>query len=390
MQPEEFQHNAPGRVLRQPNNYWAFIPDFLPPQIVWTADLVAALSAADRALGELAGLGRSVANPDLLIKPFVRREAVQSSQIEGTRASLTDLYAYEAGQLVLFELPDDVREVENYVQALHYGLDRLDTLPISLRFIRELHERLLHGVRGEQWTPGEFRRSQNWIGSPGSTINTARYVPPPINAMQDCLYNLEKFIHAESLLPPLIRVGLIHYQFEAIHPFLDGNGRIGRLLINLLLTTWGILPHPLLYISAYFNQHRQAYYNHLLAVSQTGAWEAWLIYFLDAVRSQATDSIERIRQLQTLNSNYRARFQATRASGRLLQVVDLLFEQPIFTVHQLAERLGVNYATAQRYVNHLLSEDIIREVTGKARNRVFAADGIVAVISAPEMASMGL
>ncbi len=382
MQPNEFTSTAAGKVERQPTGYWAFVPNRLPPVIEWTVELVAALSAADQAVGELAGLGRSLANSALLIQPFVRREAVQSSQIEGTRATLSDLYAYEAGQLSLFELPDDVREVENYVLAMKYGLQRLDTVPISLRFIRELHERLLRGVRGEQWTPGEFRRSQNWIGSAGSTLKTARYIPPPVEMMKTALYDLEAFVYADSLLPPLIRVALIHYQFEAIHPFLDGNGRIGRLLVNFLLATWGVLPHPLLPISAYFNQHRQAYYDHLLAVSQTGAWTAWLIYFLEGVRSQAVDSMIRIRQLQALNSDCRQRFQSARAAGRLLQVVDWLFEQPLFTVQQVADRLGVNYPTAQRYVKQLQAEGMVREVTGQARNRVFAADAIMQAIAA--------
>jgi Fic family protein len=381
MQPNEFTGNAAGKVVRQPTGYWAFVPIQLPRVIEWTVELVAALSAADQAVGELAGLGRSLANPDLLIQPFVRREAVQSSQIEGTRASLSDLYAYEAGQLSLFELPDDVREVENYVQAMKYGLQRLDTLPISLRFIRELHERLLRGVRGEQWTPGEFRRSQNWIGVAGSTLTTARYIPPPVEAMKTALYELEAFVYADSLLPPLIRVALIHYQFEAIHPFLDGNGRIGRLLVNFLLTTWDVLPHPLLYISAYFNQHCQAYYDHLLAVSQTGAWEQWLRYFLEAVRSQAVDSVTRIGQLQTLQKAYRERFQNRRAAARLLQAVDWLFVQPLFTVQQFADALGVNYATAQRYVTQVEAEGIVREITGQARNRVFAAEAIIQAVS---------
>ena len=381
MQPEAIQHSSAGRFQRHPPGYWTFVPNPLPPAIDWSPALIAALSEADRAVGELAGLARSLPNPDLLIKPFVRREAVLSSRIEGTRASVADLYAYEAVQLTLFELPNDVREVENYVRALNYGLARLDDFPFSLRFIRELHARLMQGVRGEQWTPGEFRRSQNWIGTPGSTLASAVYVPPPVEAMHEVLRDLEQFIHAESKLPPLVRIALLHYQFEAIHPFLDGNGRVGRLLINLLLNTWDLLPHPLLYISAYFYEHRDAYYGGLLAVSRQGAWVAWLLFFLEGVRTQSLDSIGRIRRLQALQETYRAQFQTARASARLLQAVDALFEQPLFTVQQLADRLGVNYPTALRYINQLLEKDIVREITGRARDRVFSATAIVEAVS---------
>jgi Fic family protein len=332
-------------------------------------------------LGQLAGLGSALPDPNLLIKPFVRREAVLSSRIEGTRASLADLYAFEAGQLKLFELPEDVREVENYVSALNYGLERLNDFPMSLRFIRELHEELMRGVRGEQWTPGAFRRSQNWIGAPGSTLSTATFVPPPVEPMHTALRDLERFIHADDDLPPLVRVAMIHYQFEAIHPFLDGNGRVGRLLINMLLYSWQLLPHPLLYISAYFNTHRQTYYDNLLAVSQQGKWEPWLLFFLDAVRSQADDSVQRIRRLLDLQDAYRTRMQSEYKAARLLQAVDKLFEYPVFTIQQMADRLDVTYVTAQRYVMQLEEQAFIREVTGQTRNRVYSADAIVAAVS---------
>ena len=201
-----------------------------------------------------------------------------SSRIEGTRTSLQELLTYEARQLPLFENPD-AHEVHNYVKALDFGLERAGSLPISQRLIRELHACLMEGVRGEYATPGEFRRSQNWIGGPGATIETASYVPPPVEEMHVCLNDLEKYIHSPSDLPPLIRIGLIYYQFEAIHPFLDGNGRVGRLLVSLLLSAWGLLPQPLLYLSAFFEIHRQEYYDQLLSVSQKGTWEAWLRFF---------------------------------------------------------------------------------------------------------------
>ncbi len=381
MQLEAHQNSSAGRLVRHANGYWAFVPHPLPPYIDWSPALVSALSEADRALGRLAGLGQSLPNPQLLSKPFMRREAVLSSRIEGTRATVADLYTYEAVQLTLFDLPDDVREVGNYVRALNYGLARLDNFPFSLRFIRELHRELMQGVRGEQWTPGEFRSSQNWIGGPRSTLANADYAPPPPAEMGEALRELEQFMHVEADLPPLARIALIHYQFEAIHPFLDGNGRVGRLLINLLLYAWELLPQPLLYISAYFNAQRSAYNEGLMAVSRQGAWEAWLLFFLEGVRAQSLDSVRRILRLQALQESYRAQFQTSRASARLLQAVDALFEQPVFTVHQLADRLGVNYPTALRYINQLLEKGILREVTGRARDRVFSATAIVEVVS---------
>lgn len=380
MRPEDFQDNAPGYVIRQPSGYWAFVPAPLPPTLSWSTELIATLSAADRALGELSGLSNALPSSNLLIQPFMRREAVLSSRIEGTRASLTDLYAYEAVQLSLFEFPEDVQEVHNYVQTLAYGLERLATLPVSLRLMRELHERLMADVRGEQWTPGEFRRSQNWIGPPGSTLETATYIPPPVEQMHTALHDLETFIHANDHLPPLVKLGLVHYQFEAIHPFLDGNGRVGRLLISLLLADWGLLPQPLLYLSAFFEEHRQAHFDHLLAISRRGDWESWLLYFLRGVYKQAHDSIRRVRHLQALRDAYREQFQTARAAARLLQVIDMLFVQPIFTISQISEAIQVNYPTAQRYVSQLEEARIVQEITGQARNRIYRAGEIMAAI----------
>ncbi|NLF63646.1 MAG: Fic family protein [Chloroflexi bacterium] len=387
MHPDDFTIRAPGRVIRQPRGFWAYIPDPLPPALEWTPELVAASSAADRALGELAGLGTALPNPHLLIQPFIRHEAVLSSRIEGTRTSLDQLYAFQASrelvQLPLFDLPEDVQEVQNYVNALEYGLRRLDTLPVSLRLFRELHRLLLEGVRGEQWTPGEFRRSQNWIGPPNSTLESAVFIPPPVAEMNDALAALERFIHEDSSLPPLTRLALIHYQFEVIHPFLDGNGRVGRLLISLLLQAWGLLPQPLLYLSAYFEARRQSYYDRLLAVSQRGAWSDWLLFFLEGVRVQAGESAARVRRLQALRQEYRSAFQHARAAARLLQVIDWLFEQPLFSIPRLAAFLQVNYPTAQRYVRQLEAQGIVQEMTGQARNRFYQASRLLEAITMP-------
>lgn len=381
MDPKVFQNSPAGRTKHVvKGDYWAYVPNPLPPSLRWTSDLVADLSVADQALGRLAGLGSMLPNPHILIAPFMHREAVLSSQIEGTQASLSDLYTYESVQLSLFDQPSDVREVHNYVRALEYGLERLNSLPFSLRLIRELHEHLMAGVRGEYQTPGEFRRSQNWIGPPGCTLNKATFVPPPIAEMKRALDAFETFLHTDSPLPPLIRLGLIHYQFEAIHPFLDGNGRVGRLLITLLLCAWDLLPQPLLYLSVYFEAHRQEYYDHLLDVSQRGTWETWLRFFLRGVTEQSRDAVLRAGRLQALREQYHKHFQTMRAAARLLQVVDLLFIRPILGIRQVAEALGVSHQSASRYVEVLEAASVLREITGQARNRVYRADKVLQAV----------
>ncbi|MBN2147204.1 MAG: Fic family protein [Anaerolineales bacterium] len=380
MDPSKFQTSPSGKVVRQPQGYWAFLPAPLPPALTFSPALVTALSAADRALGELRGLGGALANPHLLIRPLARREAVLSSRIEGTRASLDDLLAYEATQLSFLESGSDVREVHNYVRALEYGLERIKTLPVSLRLIRELHARLMEGMRGDVWTPGEFRRSQNWIGPAGSTLETAPYVPPPVDEMFTALGDLENFIHAPSDLPPLIRLGLIHYQFEAIHPFLDGNGRVGRLLVALLLSAWQLLPQPLLYLSAYFESNRRDYYDLLLAVSQRAAWEDWMLYFMEGIKQQSLDAVDRIGRMQALRAQYQAHFQTRRAPARLLRVIDLLFAQPVLTARQVESALEINFPSAQRLINQLVQAGLLREITGGRRNRVYRADEVLKIL----------
>jgi Fic family protein len=377
MNPNEFSSSSPGRVLRTPKGYWVFIPNPLPPTIEWSTSLISALGEAERNLGRLASLADTLPSPHILVRPFIRREAVLSSRIEGTRASLVDLYQYESAQLSFFEDSSDVREVHNYVSALDYGLECSKTLPVSLRLIREMHEILMEGVRGEHLTPGEFRRSQNWIGPPGSTIESATIVPPPVDEMYQALDALEKFIHAPSDIPQLVRAGLIHYQFEAIHPFLDGNGRIGRLLVILLLIEWGLISQPLLYLSAFFEAHRLDYYDRLLMVSRGGDWENWLLFFLKGISSQSLDAITRIERLGQLRAAYWERLRSERAAGRLLQTLEILFERPILNIRQLEAALGVPYRTAERYVERLEKIGILREVTGQARNRLYRAEEII-------------
>jgi Fic family protein len=378
-----FKDTPDGHVVSVGGAHNAFIPNPLPPSIAWSDELILALSEADRALGQLAGLGRLLPNPHLLIRPFLHREAVLSSRIEGTRASLSDVFAYELNQPMLFELPSDTREVYNYVRALDYGMDRLRTLPLSLRLLREVHGVLMEGVRGDNQTPGEFRDRQNWIGASGSAVQDAIFVPPPTADMLQALDDLERYLHADSSLPPLVRIALIHYQLETIHPFLDGNGRVGRLLITLLLCAWDLLPEPLLYLSAYFERWRDAYTDLLFAVSERGAWQAWLEFFLQGIAVQAGDAVARTQRLQDLHLHYRNELQTGRTSARLLQVVDLLFARPLLTVRQVETALGCDYPAAQRYVEQLVKVGVLEEITGKVRNRVFRASQIIEAIDEP-------
>jgi Fic family protein len=373
MRSGDFRSTKAGKAIRTRNGYWAFIPTPLPPDLDWSPALLATLADAERELAKLTTVAGNFPFPRLLIQPFIRREAVLSSRIEGTRASLTDLYNYESAQMSFLERDDDVREVHNYVLALDYGLERLQTLPVSQRLIRELHAKLMEGVRGGQLTPGEFRKTQNWIGAAGSTIETATYVPPPVDEMKNAMGAMEKFIHADTELPALVRAGLIHYQFEAIHPFLDGNGRVGRLLIMLLLREWGILSQPLLNLSAYFEHYRQEYYDHLLAVSQHGKWEEWLRFFLRGVSAQAQDSIFRMTRLQGIRTRYEELVQADNNPQRMSAVIDFLFSRPILTLRQLESALDVPYMAAKRYVDKLVAAGVLKETTGFSRNRVFMA-----------------
>jgi Fic family protein len=383
MDPNDFSETSPGRILRTTRGYWAYFPNPLPPLLNWNSSLVSSLADTERNLGRLANLADTLPSAHILTHPFIRHEAVLSSRIEGTNASLEDLYHYETGQISFLEDAKDVREVHNYVLALDYGMERLKSLPVSLRLIREMHGILMEGVRGEHLTPGVFRLSQNWIGPPGSTIDSAIFVPPPVDEMHQALAALEEFIHSPSDIPQLARVGMIHYQFEAIHPFLDGNGRIGRLLVILLLIAWGLISQPLIFLSAYFESHRLDYYDHLLAVSQHGEWENWLLFFLKAISSQSLDAMVRIERLVQLRMIYQDRLRTERAASRLLQTLDVLFERPILNIRQLEAALNVPYRTAQRYVEKLVEIGILREVTFRARNRIYRADEILKALESP-------
>jgi len=371
---------ASGRLVRCPGGYRAFVPDALPPALVWSSTLARALSEADRAIGRLAGEGRRLPNPHLLIRPFVKREAVLSSRIEGTQATLGELLAAEAGAAVE-RSPADLREVGNYVSALEHGIRRLRRQPLSLGLVRELHARLMKGVRGDAADPGRFRRIQNWIGRPGSGIATATYVPPPPDLMMPCLRAWEASLREKSL-PPMVQVGLVHAQFEAIHPFRDGNGRVGRLIITLFLIERKILPAPLLYLSAFFEATRREYYARLLAVTRGGEWEQWLLYFLRGVSRQAEDAVSRAERMNELLAGWR-RTPAGQSSRSAAAMIDLLAQNPFCTVNRMAAALNVAFTTAQRAVDRLESAGVLTRVSEGKRNRVYCAQALLDILEEP-------
>jgi Fic family protein len=384
MNPAKFRKEGAGKLLGIGQEQWAFLPNPLPPTLEITWELAERISDADRNLGELAGVARTIPNPHLLIEPFTRREAVLSSRIEGTQATLTELFSAEIGARK--EGPSEaIREISNYVDALEYGLKRLKQLPVSLRLMKELHERLMKDVRGESLSPGEFRRAQNFIGPPGCKLENATYVPPPVPHMKDALDRFEKYLHeSRRVLPPLVRLSLIHYQFEAIHPFWDGNGRVGRLLITLLLCSEGLLPQPLLYLSAYFERNRKEYYRLLLDISQTGNWMDWLRFFVNGVSEESRDAVARSNQLLTLRQEYREKLQAQKLPGRTLELMETLFKEPVITVAAARDRLKVTARAAQQNVDRLLQAGILREVTGRKRYRIFVAQRIIQIVEADQ------
>ncbi len=340
------------------------------------------LAEAERALGELRGFGRrGLPNPHLLIRPFLRQEAVLSSRIEGTRADLEQLLLFEVSPTDEPE-QSDVLEVANYVAALELGFELLERLPVSLRLIREVHGRLMEGVRGQERRPGEFRHVQNLIGAPGDTAATARHVPPPVQEMHEALSALERYWgERRDDLPLLIRIALFHYQFEAIHPFMDGNGRVGRLVIALQLQE--VLPQPLLYLSGYFERHRRDYLAHLHAVSQTGSWILWIDFFLQGVVEQAQEATQRSHELLDLLERYQDWASASPRSGNLRNLIELLFEQPVIAAADVSDRLGVTTRGANQLVQRLVDQGILTEITGRQRNRRFAAREIIAIVSPP-------
>ncbi len=362
-----------GRYIKQLERYSAFIPQPLPPTppVRMDAEIMRLLSDADRALGRLDGVSTVLPNPDLFVAMYVKQEAVFSSQIEGTQSTLEDVLEYEAGS-GKEQRPRDVEEVVNYVAAMNMGLKRLKELPLSLRLIREIHEKLLRGVRGGERTPGEFRRTQNWVGPANCTLLDAEYVPPPPHQMKEGLSNLEKFLHDRSALPVLIHCALAHAQFETIHPFLDGNGRMGRLLITFLLCERHILNRPLLYLSYYLKVHRAEYYDRLMAIRNRGDWEGWVKFFLRGVYEVSQASTETARAILNLREDHRQLItEKLSNSVNGLRLLDRLFEIPLITIRVASEYMGVSYVTASSAIQNMEEMGILKEVTGQKRNKVF-------------------
>lgn len=362
--------------------YRAFVPRPLPPEPALQTDLemLALLSEADQRLGRLDGAAAVLPNPDLFVGMYVRKEAVLSSQIEGTQSSLVDLLEYEA-EAARRGLPPDVGEVVNYVSAMRYGLERVQQLPLSLRLIREIHERLLAGVRGGQRRPGEFRREQVWAGARGASVREAEFVPPPTEEMNHALHDLERFLHDESPMPVLVKCALVHSQFETIHPFLDGNGRIGRLLIAFLLCHAGVLERPLLYLSYYFKRHRDEYYARLQAVRDAGDWEGWIKFFLRAVAEVARQASEVASRILKMHEEHRRFIAANMRTARAIRLHDFLFQAPIIPAAAAQELLGITFRSANRLVARFQELGILTQMPGGRRPRLFSYQPYVALLS---------
>lgn len=363
-----------GTYIQQPTGYKAFIPNPLPlrPAITLDPELQILLSAADRAIGRLDAGTELLPNPDLFVAMYVRREALYSSQIEGvTQASLDEMLEFEVRATQRRRFPE-IPEVFNYVDAMNYGLQRLESLPLSLRLIKEIHKELLKDVRGGEREPGEFRRTQNWIGPQNCSLTEALYVPPPPEVTKEAMEHLENYLHAEDTVPPLVKCALVHAQFESIHPFLDGNGRIGRLLITFLLCWQDILKKPLLYLSDYFKRHRDEYYTRLQQIRDQDDWEGWLRFFLTGVQSVALDATETARSIQSLQEEHRnlvgRQFPGT-ATGLVL--LDQLFRNPVTTAKKAAKIIGRSYPVANQLIADFEELGLLREITGGHRNRVY-------------------
>jgi Fic family protein len=376
--PNSFGSDRFGRVVRiNPgrSEFWAFLPTALPTELDLERSTVALVSRADLALGRLAGAGRVLPNPHLLMRSYLTQEALASSRIEGTQASLSDVLAVDGRS----DVAGPLREVLNYLAALDYGLDRLKELPVSMRLLKEMHAVLMRGVRGSERSPGELRRSQVWIGSINNGPGDALFVPPPALEMGDALTTFERRIHAATDIPALIDIALLHYQFETIHPFLDGNGRLGRLLITLLLVERGLLPQPLLFLSHYFERRRNDYYDRLQAVREQGQLTEWLNYFLIGVEQLSVQALEQAEGLIDLRDQYRSRLAGDRS--RALELVDYLFERPVLTVRHVTERVDCSGQSALNHLRRLESLGIVREVApANRRAKKWIATELLAIL----------
>lgn len=358
-----------GQYLLQPAGYKAFIPTSLPPKLILSEELKDLNNQAERSLAQLSGIGFLLPRLELFIAMAIRKEALLSSQIEGTQATLTDVLTYETWREI--DNFDDVQEVVNYIKALNASIEMLGKLPLGLRIIKEAHHILLQGERGKNKEPGEFRRSQNWIG--GNSLKNAIFVPPPHDIALSALSDLEKFINTANDLPPLLQCALIHYQFETIHPFLDGNGRIGRLLIDLFLHSKQVLEKPLLYTSLYFKLHRQEYFNALMLVRNQGDYEHWIHFFLKGIMWSANYAISKIQQILQLQEELKTKLLSEKkASLRSIQLLDFLFQKPLVTITSIKEELHMTFQGASDQASLFLELNILEELTGQKRGRRFA------------------
>lgn len=365
------ENKRSGKYMRQQSDYSAFIPNPLPPEgnLHFDPEMIFALSRADRHLGRLDGITRTLPNPELFVAMYVRKEALLSSQIEGTQASLIDILD-ESNDTDAD--PMAIEEVVNYISAMEFGLRRLDTLPLSLRLLREIHAELLKGVRGHNRQPGQFRASQNWIGPQGCTLSTASFVPPPPHEMERALNDLEVFFHEESDIPPLVKIGLIHAQFETIHPFLDGNGRMGRLLITFYLCQQKILNKPLLYLSYYFKRNREEYYNRLMEIRTNDDWEGWIKFFLNGVAEVSTEAIDSATLILSMQTRYSQAIQEQMPNNaNAIRLFNILFEQPFITVNRVKALLVVSYPTANSLISAFEAMGILEKVGNKTRYRKY-------------------
>ena len=362
-----------GIKITQQTGYKAFIPNSLPPNppIQIEGEIQHLLTNANIAIGKMDTMGYLVPNLSHIIAMYIRKEALLSSQIEGTQASLENIFEYE-NQLPVKNI-NDVKEVVNYIKALNHGIKRLAEFPMSIRLIKEIHEILLEGARGKEKTPGEFRKSQNWIGSPGTTLATASFVPPPPKEAIDAMGELEIFLHKGSELPLLIGCALIHYQFETIHPFLDGNGRLGRLLITFYLYWKGALQYPLLYLSYYLKIHRQEYYDRLNLVREKGDYEQWVIFFLKGIIWTSESALQTIKNLLQLQEDHKKRLFAKKLSTPYaIALLDYLFERPHLTINDVADHLKISYQGAKELVDQFVTTEILKETTGKRRDKRYS------------------
>lgn len=380
MDADRYRDTAFGRARRRPGSHGcvAYYPEPIPRRIDVSPANLMRLADAEAALGRLAGAGRLLTDPQVLVGPYLRREAVASTRIEGTQASLAEVYDAEA---VDQPLNADIEEVVNYLHAMEAGLGRLQTLPVSTRLLREMHAVILAGVRGRERQPGELRSTQNWVGAPGATIETATFVPPPPDQVGPLLDDLERFVHEEPQIPPLLQSALLHYQFETIHPFLDGNGRLGRLLIVFFLVVRNRLPEPLLYLSPYFERRRDQYYAALQAVRERGDIDGWLAFFLDAVAVQSTDAVVRAERLTDLKERYRLLVRAA-TRGAANRLVDLAFEHPVLTANIVERRLAITRPAALAALRQLAELEILRAgPPGPRRQLRWRAQAILDVLT---------